>query len=367
MPDKRVAQKLEGQRRQRRLIRAGPLHHVALGVQPLYRGDIQGRRQVGHHRVQERLHPFVLEGRAAQYRHDLQGNGAPPERRLDQAVLHRFVGQVALHDALIHFGQDLQNLGAGLGHLLGVSLGDLPDLKVHALANIVIIEGFQVDEVDHPLEFVFFPDGKLQEHRSGLEALPHHLQAPGQVRAHPVHLVDEGQPGDAVAVGLAPHRLRLGLHPAHRIENRHHPVQHPEAALHFNGKVHVPRRVDDVDAMVLPVAGGGGRGDGDAAFLFLDHPVHRGLAVVHFAQAVRHSRVEEDTLRGGGFTGVDVGHKPNIPYPVQRGLSRQISSLVFRSSFFVLRFAVAFGFPPKTAKRKTLNGILTIYSEQRPC
>jgi len=47
-----------------------------------------------------------------------------------------------------------------------------------------------------------------------------------------------------------------------------------------------------------------------------------------------------------------VGHKPNIPYPVQRGLSRQISSLVFRSSFFALRLAVAFGFPPKTAKEK---------------
>jgi hypothetical protein len=31
---------------------------------------------------------------------------------------------------------------------------------------------------------------------------------------------------------------------------------------------------------------------------------------------VRHSGVEQDALRGGGFTGVDVGHKPNIPYPV---------------------------------------------------
>ena len=258
-------------------------------------------------------------------------NGAPPERRLDQAVLHRFVGQVALHDAFIHFGQGLENLVSRLGHGFGVSRGDLPDLKVNALADLVIDEGLQVDEVDHPVKLVFFPHGKLQEHRGGLEALPHHLQAPGQIRPHAVHLVDEGQPGHAVAVGLAPHRLRLGLHAAHRIENRHHTVEHPEGALHFNGEIHVPRRVDDVDAMVLPVAGGGSAGDGDAAFLFLGHPVHRGLAVVHFAQAVRYPGVKEDALRGGGFTGVDVGHKPNIPYPVQRGLSRQIidSFIVF--------------------------------------
>jgi len=162
MPDERIAQKLEGQRRQRRRIRGRTIHHVALGVYPLHRRDIQGRRQVSHHRVQERLYPFVLEGRAAQYRHDLQGNGAPPERRLDQAVLHRFVGQVALHDAFIHFGQDLEDLGSRLGHLFGVSRGDLPDLKVHAFADIVIDEGLQVDEVDHPLKLVFFPMGSCK-------------------------------------------------------------------------------------------------------------------------------------------------------------------------------------------------------------
>ncbi len=126
MPDEGVAQQLEGQGRQRRRIRAGTLHHVAFGVQPLHRRHIQGRRQVAHHRVQQRLHPFVLEGRAAQYRHDFQADGAPPQRRLDQAVLHRFVGQVPLHDAFIHFGQDLQHLVSGLGHLFLVSLRGSP-------------------------------------------------------------------------------------------------------------------------------------------------------------------------------------------------------------------------------------------------
>jgi len=68
--------------------------------------------------------------------------------------------------------------------------------------------------------------------------------------------------------------------------------------------------------VVLPIAGGGRRSDGDASFLFLGHPVHHGLAFMHLTHAVRHSGVKEDALRGGGFTGIDVGHKPNIPYPV---------------------------------------------------
>jgi hypothetical protein len=73
---------------------------------------------------------------------------------------------------------------------------------------------------------------------------------------------------------------------------------------------------------------------------------------------VRHPGVKEDALRGGGFTGVDVGHKPNIPYPVQRGLSRQSYLLVFR--FLVLCFLVDFylglWFFIKNQKRKTQNG-----------
>ena len=54
----------------------------------------------------------------------------------------------------------------------------------------------------------------------------------------------------------------------------------------FDGEVDVARRVDDVDAVVLPETGRGGRGDRDAALLLLRHPVHGGLAVVDFADLV---------------------------------------------------------------------------------
>jgi hypothetical protein len=44
---------------------------------------------------------------------------------------------------------------------------------------------------------------------------------------------------------------------------------------------------------------------------------------MHLTHAVRHSGVKEDPLRGGGFSGVNMGHKPDIPHPFQRGGSRQ--------------------------------------------
>ena len=59
-------------------------------------------------------------------------------------------------------------------------------------------------------------------------------------------------------------------------------------------------------ARLGPEAGDGGRGDGDAALALLLHPVGRGLALVHFADFVLATRVEQDALGGGRLPRVDV-------------------------------------------------------------
>ena len=51
--------------------------------------------------------------------------------------------------------------------------------------------------------------------------LTHHLV---EVGACAVHLVDEGDTGHAVFVGLVPHRLALWLHSAYGAEHCHHAV-----------------------------------------------------------------------------------------------------------------------------------------------
>ena len=63
---------------------------------------------------------------------------------------------------------------------------------------------------------------------------------------------------------------------------------------------------------VMPESRGGSRGDSDTPLLLLDHPVHRGGAIVHFPDLVSLPRVEQDTLRGRGLAGIDVRHDADV-------------------------------------------------------
>src|SRR5690606_28604271 len=89
-------------------------------------------------------------------------------------------------------------------------------------------------------------------------------------------------------------------------------VEHAQRPLHLDGEVDVTRGVDEVDLVVAPEAGGRGRGDGDAAFLLLRHPVHGGGAVVDLTELVVDPGVEQDPLGGGRLTGVDVRHDADV-------------------------------------------------------
>src|SRR5262249_3893105 len=94
-------------------------------------------------------------------------------------------------------------------------------------------------------------------------------------------------------------------------------VEHAEAALHLDGEVDVAGRVDDVDAMIAPEAGGGGRGDGDAALLLLLHPVHGGGALMDLADLVGAAGVIEDALGRRRLAGIDVGHDADVSVAIE--------------------------------------------------
>jgi len=81
--------------------------------------------------------------------------------------------------------------------------------------------------------------------------------------------------------------------------------------------------VDDVEAVLrvgqvhaLPEAGDGGGRDRDAALLLLLHPVGGGGAVVHFAELVVHTGVEQDALGGRRLAGVDVSGDADVAIPL---------------------------------------------------
>jgi hypothetical protein len=77
--------------------------------------------------------------------------------------------------------------------------------------------------------------------------------------------------------------------------------------------------VDNVDLVLIPETGRRRRRDGDATFLLLRHPVHRGGTIVHLTDLVRDARVIQDALGGGGLAGVDVSHDADVADLVQVG------------------------------------------------
>jgi len=127
-----------------------------------------------------------------------------------------------------------------------------------------------------------------------------------------VHLVAEDDARDLVLVALTPDRLGLRFDALIAVEHAHRPVEHAQAAFHFDGEIDVAGRVDDVEPLVLPEGGGRGRGDRDAALLLLLHPIHGRGAFMHLAHLVALAGVVEDPLGRRRLPGIDVGHDAEI-------------------------------------------------------
>ena len=214
-------------------------------------------------------------------------------------------------------------------------------------------------EVDDAQEVALGADRQLDRHGVRAEAVDHRLHAALEVRADAVHLVDVGDARDVVLVGLAPDGLRLRLDAGDGVEQRDRAVEHAQRALDLDGEVDVARRVDDVDAVVGPLAGGRGGRDRDAALLLLLHPVHRGGALVDLAHLVGAAGVVEDALGRRRLARIDVGHDPDVPGLLERELARHgdVSSL---SAVFLRRV------PRQRAKKRALSGPGRSHAARRP-
>ncbi len=231
--------------------------------------------------------------------------------------------------------------GGRLDHLLAPFLGlgeeirrDVAHLELHALRGVVPVDRLHAHEIDDSLEFLLRTDRNLDRHRIALQArldVPVRLE---EVGALPIHLVDEREARHAVLVRLAPHRFGLRLHACNGVIDHARAVEHPHRTLDLDGEIDVPRRVDDVDAVLgevlvhpLPEAGRRGRGDRDAALALLLHPVHDRCTVVDFAHLVRDAGVEKDALRGRGLAGIDMGTDADVAVTLDGGLAGHLQHL----------------------------------------
>ncbi|KAF0114291.1 MAG: hypothetical protein FD150_1638 [Rhodobacteraceae bacterium] len=292
---------------------------------------VQRRRQIVDDGVQERLHALVLEGGACKNRDEVDGQG----RLADQRAQGFRVGLVAFQVGF-HRGVVLTHGGFHQVHppLVGFGAERFPDrlagpgrAKVFALVDPF----FHGHEIDDAFQLVFGTD--RQGNRHGIRAGPvlDHADALEEVGAGLVHLVDEHDPRNLVAVRLTPDGFGLRFHTGVAVEQDHCTVKHGQRTFDFDGEVDVAGGVDDVEAILVgtrmfetrinrpfPERGGCGRGDRDPAFLFLLHPVHRRGAVVDFADLVGLAGVVKDAFGRGGLARVDVGDDAEVAVSGQR-------------------------------------------------
>ena len=169
-----------------------------------------------------------------------------------------------------------------------------------------------LNKVHDAAESVLDADGKLKRNRLHAQTLHQIVDAIVEIGPDLVHFVGEDDPRNLILVGLTPDRLGLGLNALVSVQNRHSAVENAKRALHLDREVHMAWGIDDVQTLVLPEAGGGGRRDRDAPLLLLLHPVHCSRAIMDFTDLVINTGVEKDAFGGRGLAGVDMRHDSEI-------------------------------------------------------
>ncbi len=253
LPDVRVGHDLERERRERRL-RVGRPDLVAAGlrVDPVHRRHVERARQVVDNAVEQELDALVLERGTEQNRRDLVGERAGADGAADHLRRHRgLVLDVGREHLVVEVRDRVDQLVVVLLRLLEQFRRDLDRLEL--LAEVVLVDhGLHVDEVDDAGEVVLRADRDLERHRIGGEPVAHRLHGCEEVRAGAVHLVDERDARHLVLVRLPPDRLGLRLYTGDGVEDGDRAVEHAQAPLDLDRKVHVAGRIDDVDAIVAP-------------------------------------------------------------------------------------------------------------------
>lgn len=124
-----------------------------------------------------------------------------------------------------------------------------------------------------------------------------------------VHLINEHDSRNFVAIHLPTHGQGLRLHAADGAAHKHGAIQHTQSPLHLNREIDVPRRIDDVQVVTLPRAVGRGGRNCNAFFAFQFHMVHflaNAVLAAHVVNGLDAARVEENPFGERGLTAVNM-------------------------------------------------------------
>ena len=286
------------------------------------------------------MNALFLESGAAKDRDELDQAGEAADRSLKNGNRNGFLFENELRDCIVLVGYGIDEFGQRRFRAILVSGRNLGDFVLQAFVGEVALapnDGLLVDHVDDAGEFVFSSDVQEDRERIGTELFAHVGQRVVKIGTGAVHLVDERDPGHFVLGGLAPDRLGLGLDTGYTAKHSDRAVQNTHGTFDFSGEVDVSRCIDDVNPMsetfevlvktlVLLLGPEGGhrrRGDGDAALLFLFHPVGDSVAVIDVADLVDQACVEENSLGRCGLARIDVGANTKVTSALQWVLAQR--------------------------------------------
>ncbi len=185
----------------------------------------------------------------------------------------------------------------------------LPDNVLHA------------DQIDQAVIFGFRTNRQIDDAWRCAQTVDDHIYTAIEVSTHAVHLVDEAHTRHFIFISLTPDRFGLRLNTRNRIKHSNRTIEHTQATLHLNGEIDVTGGIDNVDAMIPPETGRRSGRDRDAALLLLLHPVHGGIAIMHFADLMGPTGIVQDSFSCGRLTRINMGHNANIAVMVDRGLA----------------------------------------------
>ncbi len=145
---------------------------------------------------------------------------------------------------------------------------------------------FEINQIDNAPEFTLHAQGYLNQQRLRTEPIDHHFHGAVEIGSHTIHFVDKCHLGNVIFVRLVPDRLRLWFNTLDGGENDDHTVENSQGPLDLDGKIDVPRCVNNMNIMTPPHAGRYRRGNGNPPLLLQLHPVHHRITVMDLSHAM---------------------------------------------------------------------------------
>ena len=274
--------------------------------------DIQRRRQIIDHRVEQRLNALVLKRRAAADRNERLVQRALADQLFQRCDIWLFSIEIGHHRVIVLIDNKLDQIVAiFFGFIEQISRNFFIE-EFSAKRFVFPDDSAHFDQIDQSLKISFKADWNVQHRRLCTQAIDDRLHAIFEVRAGAIQLVDKAHARHAVFIGLTPYGFRLRLNASNAIKTSNRTVKHAERTFNFNREVNMARGVDDVDAVIVPETSSSRRRDRNPALLLLLHPIHRRCAIMHFANFIRFTGIKQDAFSRCGFTRIDVRHDADI-------------------------------------------------------